>query len=127
MSLKDDPCHSKDKLALFIIAGLVVGVLGLMVALPFMVTPGKDGSIRGLPDKADVLLGGIATGLILFLRDLVQAVKASWEEVTRAETNKQLAASGPANEPPPKNAVEAADRTAGAALEEAGKIKGEPT
>jgi len=90
-----DPCHSWDKLGLFTIAGLVVIVLGSMVIGPFVVA--------SMPDKADVLLGGIATGLILFLRDLVAAVRASWEEQTRAETNKQLSQSAPANDGPTGN------------------------
>ena len=86
MSIKEDPCHAKDKLALFALAGLVVVVLGVMVVAPF--------AVKAMPDKADVLMGVIASGLILFLRDLVAAVRTSWEEVTRAETNKQLAQSG---------------------------------
>jgi hypothetical protein len=39
-----------------------------------------------VPDKGDVLLGGIATDLILFLRGLVNAVRTSSEEVSRVKT-----------------------------------------
>ena len=103
MSIKEDPCHAKDKLALFALAALVVTVLGVIVVGTYWT--------KTVPDKGDVLLGGIATGLILFLRDLVTAVRTSWEEVTRAETNKQLAqgnsgtqdvrVTNPANDPVP--------------------------
>lgn len=82
-----DPEHRWDKLALFMLAGLVVVVLGVMVAGTFYT--------KTVPDKGDVLLGGIATGLILFLRDLVAAVRTSWEEVTRGKIADQLAGSNP--------------------------------
>ncbi|KKC24679.1 hypothetical protein WP12_17750 [Sphingomonas sp. SRS2] len=85
--MEEDPCHRRDKLGLFILAGLVVLVLGAIVIGTF-----RTG---GVPDKGDVLLGGIATGLILFLRDLVAAVRAGWEEVTRGKTNEQLAKGSP--------------------------------
>jgi hypothetical protein len=81
-----DPEHRSDKLALFVLAGLVVLVLGGVVLGVFW--------RKSVPDKGDVLLGGITTGLILFLRDLVNAVRSSWEEVTRAKTNEALANSG---------------------------------
>lgn len=117
--LAPDPEHTKDKLGLFILAGLVVLVLGGIVAGVYWTS--------GVPDKGDVLLGGISTGLILFLRDLVNAVRSSWEEVTRGKTTDALAQSGPApdNTPPPKDVVEAAQETADAAQVKADKIKGE--
>lgn len=90
--MRNDPEHRSDKLALFILAGLVVIVLGLMVAGTFYT--------KTVPDKGDVLLGGIATGLILFLRDLVTAVRTSWEEVNRGKITEQLAASAPAADGP---------------------------
>lgn len=80
-----DPEHSRDKLGLFVLAGLVVVVLGVIVGGVYWT--------RGVPDKGDVLLGGISTGLILFLRDLVNAVRSSWEEVTRGKVTEQLAQS----------------------------------
>lgn len=83
----NDTEHRWDKFGLFILAGLVVLVLGLMIAGTFWT--------RSVPDKGDVLLGGIATGLILFLRDLVAAVRTSWEEVTRGKTMDSLASSNP--------------------------------
>ena len=82
-----DPEHSRDKLGLFVLAGLVVMVLGGVVMGVFY--------RQTVPDKGDVLLGGVVTGLILFLRDLVTAVRGSWEEVNRGKVTEQLAASGP--------------------------------
>lgn len=81
-----DPEHSRDKLGLFVLAGLVVMVLGAVVAGVFI--------RQTVPDKGDVLLGGVVTGLILFLRDLVTAVRGSWEEVNRGKVTEQLAQSG---------------------------------
>ena len=87
-----DPEHTKDKLGLFILAGLVVAVLGIIVVGTYWT--------QGVPDKGDVLLGGIATGLILFLRDLVNAVRSSWEEVTRGKTTEALANASPTTDGP---------------------------
>jgi len=114
--LDEDPCHAKDKLGLFVLAGMVVMVIGGIVLGTF--------ASKSVPDKGDVLIGGIATGLILFLRDLVAAVRAGWEEVTRGRTNEQLAASGP-TEPlktVPKSSVEAAEQVAAEAQAEADRI-----
>lgn len=112
-----DSCHSFDKLGLFMLAGLVVSVLGLIVVGTFWT--------NAVPDKGDVLLGGIATGLILFLRDLVAAVRAGWEEITRGKTNEQLAGSAPATtpSPTPPDAKAAAGQVAEAAEEEARQIQ----
>lgn len=117
--IPQDTEHARDKLGLFLLAALVVMVLGVIVVGVYWT--------RGVPDKGDVLLGGISTGLILFLRDLVNAVRSSWEEVTRGKVTEQLAQSGPApdNTPPPKDVVEAAQDTADAAQTKADKIKGE--
>lgn len=104
MTIQVDPEHTKDKLALFILAGLVVAVLGGVVAGVFF--------RNSVPDKGDVLLGGVTTGLILFLRDLVNAVRSSWEEVTRGKVTEQLANAGPqqnADEPQPVTVVNAKD------------------
>ena len=114
--MNPDPEHRLDKLALFILAGLVVCVLGGVVLGVFWRAT--------VPDKGDVLLGGITTGLILFLRDLVNAVRSSWDAVTQGKVMDQLSQSSPANDnkQPPADAKDAADRVAGAAEEEADRI-----
>ena len=90
-----DPEHRLDKLGLFMLAGLVVIVLGVMIAGVYW--------RNSVPDKGDVLLGGIATGLILFLRDLVTAIRSSWEEVTRGKMADRLAESPPPDAGPSGN------------------------
>lgn len=115
MSIERDPCHSWDKLGLFIVAGMVIAVLGGIVW-------GTYWRIA-VPENGDVLIGGIATGLILFLRDLVAAIRASWEEVTRGKTMDTLGKSGPVNDnQAPQDAIEGADQAAGAAQQEADRI-----
>lgn len=113
-----DTEHARDKLGLFILAGLVVMVLGAIVIGVYWT--------KGVPDKGDVLLGGISTGLILFLRDLVNAVRSSWEEVTRGKATDALAAAGPPLPiiEAPQDAAEAADQMVDAAKTEAKQIKG---
>lgn len=93
--MKSDLEHRTDKLALFLLAGLVVLVLGGIVYGVF--------ATKVVPDKGDVLLGGVSTGLILFLRDLVNAVRGSWAEVTQGKITDQLANSGPNNAAPPND------------------------
>ncbi|MES2055979.1 MAG: hypothetical protein V4564_08580 [Pseudomonadota bacterium] len=91
-----DPEHRLDKLGLFLLSALVVLVLGAIVIGTYW--------MRGVPDKGDVLLGTIATGLILFLRDLVNAIRSSWEEVTRGKIAEQLNRSTPAPDDPARPA-----------------------
>ena len=119
MNLERDPCHSWDKLGLFILAGLVVAVLGGIVF-------GTYYKLK-VPENGDVLIGGIATGLILFLRDLVTSIRASWEEVTRGKTMDTLGKAGPVGDgqPAPQSAIEGAEQTAAAAQDKADKIAGE--
>ena len=95
--LENDPCHSWDKIGIFALAALVVVVLLVMVI----------GAIWGPPDKEinETLLGTIAAGLLLYARDIVTAVRSSWEEVTRSKTNDQLAAGKPAGEIPLEDAA----------------------
>lgn len=112
--MNEDPCHSWDKVGLFCLAALVVAVLGVIVIGTYWT--------RTVPDKGDVLLGGIATGLILFLRDLVQAVRAGWEEVTKGRVNEQLSRSTPVAVAP-QNAQDAAEQVADAAVERAEEFK----
>lgn len=111
-----DPCHNGDKIGLFALAGLV---LCIIAGIAFGLFHNK-----GLPDGADGLLGTMLAGLLLFGREIISTIKASWEEVTRSKTNDQLAASGPLIETPvvPETAKDAAEQVAGAATAEAEKI-----
>lgn len=111
-----DECHSWDKIGLFALAGLIALVLLAIVIGTYWT--------QGVPDKGDVLLGGIATGLILFLRDLVNAIRTSWEEQTRSKTNEQLARSTPVV-PVAPDAAAAADAVADAANSAASSITGD--
>lgn len=112
--LEEDICHRWDKVGLFSLAALVVIVLGIIVVGTYWT--------KTVPDKGDVLLGGIATGLILFLRDLVAAVRAGWEEVTKGKVNEQLARGAPPTTRTPKDAQDAAEQVADAAVDEAAAI-----
>ena len=86
-----------------------------------------------MPDSTDPLLRSairmrqFITGLILFLRDLVNAVRSSWEEVTRGKVTEQLAQAGPAQDAGvtvvPEGIVDAAQETADAAQDKADIIK----
>lgn len=113
--LDEDPCHAWDKIGLFILAGMVVAVLGLIVY----------GSFWG-PDEKEInegLLGTVGAGLLLYGRDIVGAVRSSWEEVTRSKTNDQLAAGRPSDVAVAADAKEAAEQVAEAAEAEAETIK----
>lgn len=119
MTKQNPECHALDKLGLFILGGAVITVLGLIVAGAFWAERGGKEQIDG------VLVGGIATGLILFLRDIVGAIRAGWEEVTRGRMNDQLARSTPnAEGPVPADAAAAGEQVALAAEEEAARISG---
>jgi hypothetical protein len=102
-----DACHQWDKLGLFSLAGLVLAIVGGIVFGLF--------HNKGLPDGSDGLLGTIIAGLLLFARDLVAAVRAGWEEVTRGKVNEQLAAKPGDLPPAPEDARQAANQVAGAA------------
>ena len=115
MDVQKDTEHARDKFALFILAGLVVAVLALVVLGIFY-----TGMV---PDKGDVLLGSIVTGLIVFLRDLVNAIRQSWSEVKQTRMADQLSASTGGGLPAPADAKEAAGQVAEAAVEEAEHIK----
>lgn len=113
-----DPCHRWDKLGLFVLAGLALAVLAIMIAGP--IWKGK------LPESAETLFGTMVAGILLFLRDIVAAIRAGWEEVTRGKVNEQLANAAPPADPAPANAAEAANQVADAAVDRASEISGDP-
>lgn len=114
-----DVCHEKDKLGLFVLAGMIMLVIGGIVFGLF--------HNNGLPDGADGLLGTIIAGLLLFARDLVSAIRAGWEEVTRGKVNEQLAKAAPVLEDKaaPQSASDAAEQVAHKAQAEADRIAGQ--
>lgn len=106
----------RDKLGMFVIAGMVVVVLGGIVW----------GSFGGSGEKADqweALLGTVATGLILFLRDLIAAVRGSWSEVPQGKAISGLTSGQPNPDPVPHDAAEGARQAADAADEKATKLE----
>jgi hypothetical protein len=95
VSIKDDPCHAKDKLGLFVLGGFALLILLLIVGGIFVLQAKAIKAGAGdkvLPDGAAALLGSVVTGVIAFAGRIIDAIKTSWEEVTRSDTNKQLIA-----------------------------------
>lgn len=109
----------KDKLGMFIIAGMVVVVLGGIVWGSF------DGD-SGKADQWEALLGTVATGLILFLRDLIAAVRGSWSEVPQGKAISGLTANAtvPQGVDVPQDAAEGARVVADAADATATNLEG---
>lgn len=113
--MKERNEHSLDKLGLFILAGLAIAVLGGIVYGSFY---------KGVPDGSDALLGGIATGVLLFARDVIQAIRGAWGEATMGKMSDQLGKSQPVDGGPvPADAAAAADQVADAAVERADEIR----
>lgn len=52
---------------------------------------------KGLPDKTDVLLGSVVTGLMIFMREIVATVRAWWTDEKTQRLTDQLSgtATGP--------------------------------
>lgn len=114
--LDQDPCHRWDKLGLFALAGLAVGIIAAVVIGAYW-----TGEV---PKNAEGLMGTIVAGILLFMRDIVGAIRAGWEEITRGKVNEQLAKGGPPSDPSPASAGDAADAVADAAVDRAAEIKG---
>lgn len=114
-----NPEHTADKRALIVLAWLCIIVIGGVVAGTYF-SDEKD----KVPPEAFGLLGSIVTGILLFMRDIVSAIRASWAEFTNAKTTDLLAgAAPPPIEPAPKDAAEAARQTADAADNKAAQIE----
>ncbi|MEA3033218.1 MAG: hypothetical protein QOH86_1234 [Sphingomonadales bacterium] len=114
---RPDPCHAHDKLGLFVLAGMAIAIIGMIAAFCFW---------KGIPEKADVLLGSIVTGVLLYSRDIVNLIRASWQDQTMSKMGDQLAGSQPGSAPAPPDAKAAADQVAGAAADEADAIAADP-
>lgn len=60
---------------------------------------------QGVPEKVDVLLGVIVGGLLLFMREIVQAIRSFWEGERTTKLTDQLAAAAPTGSPIDANIV----------------------
>jgi hypothetical protein len=112
---RHDPCHNRDKAGLFLLAALALVIIGMVAGFSFW---------KGIPDKAEVLLGSIVTGVLLYSRDIINVIRSSWQDQTMSKMGDQLAGSQPGSGSAPPNAKAAADRVAGAAADEADAIGG---
>ncbi|MEA3044584.1 MAG: hypothetical protein QOH47_2422 [Sphingomonadales bacterium] len=110
-----------DKFALFVLAGLsIAGLIGLGTAIVLWGMPETGEGSEGL-------LNVIATGLLLFSREIVGAIRAAWQDQQVGQMSDRLHASAPVEPPPPatpapRDAKEAADQVADAAANEAATI-----
>ena len=68
--MKPDPDHQRDKLALFVLTGVSLVILGLIAlyALHY-----------GVPDSAAALVGAIATGIVTIPPLTLKTIQRSWE------------------------------------------------
>jgi hypothetical protein len=112
-----DPCHGRDKLGLFILAGMALAIIGVIVIGCFR---------KGIPEKSDVLLGSIVTGVLLYGRDIINVIRSSWQDQTMSKMGDQLAASPAAGGPVPKDAKEGAEQVAEAAADKSDAIGAAP-
>jgi hypothetical protein len=54
---------------------------------------------KGIPADAATLLGTIVGGLLMFMREIVQAIRGFWADARTGKLTDQLAASPPAGGP----------------------------
>ncbi len=83
-----NPDNHLEKIALLLLAGASIVAL-TWLGLAAMETKGMD-------PNAATLVGGIATGLIAFGKDIVAAIRAYAMSAQLGKVTDQLAASGPA-------------------------------
>lgn len=109
--------NRRDKVGLFMLAGLSIGLIGAIAILSFF---------KGLPRDAETLLGMVVTGLLLFARDIIASIRQAWQDVQMGKMGDQLANSTPipANDSVPAGVEEAAEQVAEAAADEAAIITG---
>ena len=83
--------HRVEKCDRFWLLTLAMGALVVLGGVSLMAL------WKGVPEKADVLIGGIVTGLLLFMREIVQAIRGFWQDERTGKLTDQLAAA-PATE-----------------------------
>lgn len=113
--------HRLDKLALFILAGIsITGLVGIGAGILWWGMP-----TRG--EGAEGLLNVVATGLLLFAREIVGSIRSAWQDQQVGSLSDKLHGSVPAKQPPPvpEDAADAARQTADAADERASEIEEE--
>ena len=95
-----------EKLALLGLAAASIGAL-TWIALAAM-------RLNGMDPNAATLIGGIATGLIAFGKDIVAAIRAYAMSAQLGKVTDQLAASGPVLDPAlPRGGLNDPDRPTG--------------
>lgn len=87
-----DPEHKFDKLALFLLAGLLVVLLCAISAGILL-------SKHAIPSAGVGLLGTIVGGVITQFNSIIKLVQVSWESGAWSKMTESLAASGPAVDP----------------------------
>lgn len=112
--------HHIQFAGLVALAILAAGLL-FLIGFTFASAAGKmtaDG-------KVPIADAGLFTAFLLSFQQTIGAIRSIWESQERATLAEGLGASTPAPPPAPQSAQEAAEQTAGAAVAEAEKIKGE--
>lgn len=116
------PCKSeqRDKLAIVLLCGITLAIIGGIAG----------GAITNrIPSDSQTLLGVIVGGLLLFIRECLQAVRAFAQDMKTGKLTDQLAASttiSPVESPPP-SIIDAAQDVADASQAKADKIAGATT
>jgi hypothetical protein len=108
-----------DKLGVFILCGIALSIIGGI----------SWGAIQQrIPNDSQTLLGVIVGGIMIFARECLVVIRQFWSDAKTAKLTDALANAGPPLTPildeVPADAQEAADQVAGAAEDEAAKIKG---
>lgn len=88
---------NRDRIALFALSAL--GILGLICI--------AAGAIfTRIPNDSQTLLGVIASGLLLFSREIITTIRAAWTDERTGAITDQLAKSAPTPETVDKTTVE---------------------
>lgn len=112
--MTQDTEHMHDKLGLFALQFALVVVLFAVVAGVFLAGP--------IPSAGVGLLGTIVGGVLSSFNSIIKLIQTSWESGQWGKMTDALASSGPSADPPPHDAVEAANQVAGAASDAADHI-----
>ncbi len=111
--------EERDKLGVFALCGMSLAIIG---GISF-------GAITSrIPSDSQTLLGVIVGGIMIFARECLVVIRQFWSDAKTAKLTDALANAGPPLTPildeAPLDAQAAAEQVAGAAEDEADKIKG---